>query len=88
MSDEISEAEWLDIFADNLVDILRDARMSQRDLADAIGVTESTISRYIHKQQIPTLKNIIKDVLSKNTKTNFYDLIDNYNKVIYETEED
>ena len=33
-------------------------------------------------------KNIIKDVLSKNTKTNFYDLIDNYNKVIYEIEED
>ena len=79
MSDEISEAEWLDIFADNLVDILRDARMSQRDLADAIGVTESTISRYIHKQQIPTLKNIIN--MSYELNISVSDLIDFGSKV-------
>ena len=49
---------------------------------------ENIIILYGNNELTKYQKNIIKDVLSKNTKTNFYDLIDNYNKVIYETEED
>ncbi len=49
---------------------------------------ENIIILYENNELTKYQKNIIKDVLSKNTKTNFYDLIDNYNKVIYETEED
>ena len=49
---------------------------------------ENIIILYENNELTTYQKNIIKDVLSKNTKTNFYDLIDNYNKVIYETEED
>ena len=30
---------------------------------------------------------IIKDALNRNTKTNFYDLIDNYNKIEYDIED-
>lgn len=55
----MSELEWLDIFGDNLVSLLRDARMTQRELADAAGLSESTISSYIHKTKIPSLKAII-----------------------------
>ena len=49
---------------------------------------ENIIILYENNELTKYQKNIIKDVLSKNTETNFYDLIDNYNKVIYETEED
>lgn len=49
---------------------------------------ENIIILYENNELTKYQKNIIKDVLSKNTKTNFYDLIDNYNKVIYKTEED
>lgn len=55
----MSELDWLDIFAGNLRDMLIDANMSQRELADASGLAESTISSYINKQKIPSLKAII-----------------------------
>ena len=55
----MSEVEWLDIFGDNLVDMLKSANMTQRELADAAGISESNISSYIHKQKIPKLKAII-----------------------------
>ena len=56
----MTEIEWLDIFGDNLRDILAEVGMSQRELANEIGVDESLVSRYIHKQCIPNLKTIIK----------------------------
>lgn len=55
----MSELEWLDIFGDNLVSLLQETRMSQRELADAAGLSEATISYYIHKRKIPSLKAII-----------------------------
>lgn len=55
----MNELEWLDIFGDNLASLLRDARMSQRELADATGLTEATISYYINKRKMPGLKAII-----------------------------
>lgn len=55
----MSEMEWMDIFGDNLVDLLKEARMTQRDLADATGVTEAAISNYINKRRMPTVKALI-----------------------------
>ena len=56
----MTEIEWLDIFGDNLRDMLVEVGMSQRELANEIGVDESLVSKYIHKQCIPNLKTIIK----------------------------
>ena len=55
----MSEVEWLDIFADNLREILEDYRMSQKELADVTGLSEGTISNYINKRQLPGIKAII-----------------------------
>lgn len=55
----MSEQEWLDIFGDNLRDILKERGYSQREFADAIGTTEATISRYINKERMPSIKNLI-----------------------------
>lgn len=55
----MSETEWLDIFSKNLVEMMNNVGMSQRDLAKETSLDESTISRYINKQSIPTVKAII-----------------------------
>lgn len=55
----MSEVEWLDIFGDNLRDILIEQGYTQKDLAESIGVTEATISRYINKERMPTVTNLI-----------------------------
>lgn len=55
----MTEIEWLDIFGDNLRDILLDVGMTQSELADELGINKSLVSRYVNKQYIPNLKTII-----------------------------
>ena len=55
----MSEIEWMNIFGDNLRDILKDYNMSQLELADAAGIAEGSISNYINKRSIPSLRNAI-----------------------------
>lgn len=55
----MSEMEWLDIFGDNLVSMLQENRMTQKELADACGLSEGTISAYIHKKKLPGVKALI-----------------------------
>lgn len=55
----MSEVEWLEEFGENLKGMLKDACMTQKELADATGLSESAISNYIHGKQIPTVRAII-----------------------------
>ena len=55
----MSEVEWIEIFGDNLASLLDDSRMTQRELADETGLSDSTISRYLNKQMAPSFKAII-----------------------------
>ena len=45
----MSQQEWLDIFGDNLLSILEEEGISQKELSRLTGLSESTISRYINK---------------------------------------
>lgn len=55
----MSEVEWMDIFGDNLRDILKEQNMSRRELAQVLGLSEVTISNYINKKQMPTMEVIV-----------------------------
>lgn len=55
----MTEVEWMNIFGDNLKDILNEYNMTQKELAEASNLNEATISRYIKKQRMPTMKAII-----------------------------
>ena len=55
----MTEFEWLDIFSDNLADMLSSSGMSQRELAEEAGLSEATISSSINKRKIPSLRAII-----------------------------
>lgn len=70
----MTESEWLDIFGDNLVDMLTEAGMSQRDLADETGLSEATISYYINKRKMPGIKAIVNIAYALNCSID--DLID------------
>lgn len=70
----MSELEWLDIFADNLRDIMQERRMTQNVLAVESGINQSCISRYLTKKQMPTVKAIVN--LSYALRCDIRDLID------------
>lgn len=55
----MSEVEWMDIFGHNLVSLLDYTYMTQRDLADASGLSESSVTFYIKKKFMPNLKSLI-----------------------------
>ena len=81
MKDTIGQQEWLNIFGDNLASLLEEERMSQRELARLTGLNESTISRYINKLQMPTVRAIIN--ISFALEWQFEDML-NYGAMIEE----
>ena len=57
--DYISEIEFIDIFADNLRDLMIEADLSQVQLAEESGLDRSTINRLLNKRTMPTAKAIM-----------------------------
>lgn len=55
----MTEVEWLDIFSVNLIDMLKEQGYSQEELAYETNLSQGTISKYINKKQMPSLKAII-----------------------------
>lgn len=62
----MSELEWMDIFGDNLRSLLEEQWMSQQELADATGISKSTISRYINKQCMPSVAALVNIAYALN----------------------
>lgn len=62
----MSEVEWIEIFGQNLEEMLVEANMTQRELADDTGLTEATISRYIHGRRMPTVRALVNIAYSLN----------------------
>lgn len=70
----MTELEWLDVFGDNLGSMLYEAKLTQRDVADAAGISEASISSYIHKRKMPSIKAIINIAYALDCSIN--DLVD------------
>lgn len=70
----MTEAEWLDIFGDNLADLLDETNMSQQELAEAADLAKSTISSYINKKKMPSLRAVLN--ISKALDIDVGELID------------
>lgn len=70
----LSEIQWLGMFGDNLRYLLDDYHMTQKDLAEMTGLSEGTISKYINKTQMPTVRAIIN--ISYALDESIDDLID------------
>lgn len=55
----MSEQEWLDIFADNLRDIMRENDYTQRELSRLIGISQGYLSKILNKQALPSIKTLV-----------------------------
>ena len=55
----MTQSEWKDIFANNLVDVLKEKNMTQSQLARETGLSVSRIHDYINKNATPTIYAII-----------------------------
>lgn len=55
----MSEVEWLKIFGDNLLVILDEYLLTQKDLAEMTGLSEGTISAYVNKTKVPGVRAIL-----------------------------
>ena len=72
--------EWLDKFGDYLKNIMVERGHTQESLSREAGLTQGTISKYINKKRIPSLKAIIN--LSYALGCSVDDLIFLNNKII------
>ena len=70
----MSEKEWLDIFSDNLRDMLLDANMSQKELAIDTGLAESSISDYLNGRKLPGIRALVN--IAYVLDCDFNDLMD------------
>lgn len=61
-------------FGRNLADILEEYRMTQKELSEDTGISESTITRYIRGECMPSLKNIINIMIA--LECDFEELVD------------
>lgn len=55
----MTEQEWLDIFAGNLQSLMDEYNYNQSELARAIDVDQSTISRYLRAERMPTPRVLV-----------------------------
>lgn len=53
---KMTEFEYIDIFGDNLIDIMREQDITQRELAKKAKLPQSTISRLLNKKLMPSVK--------------------------------
>ncbi len=55
----MSEVEWLKEFGDRLVWLMNYTWTSQAELSKVLGVSQSTVSRYMRGLQMPDIDTII-----------------------------
>lgn len=70
----MSEVEWLKIFGDNLYEMMKDGYLTQEDIAEMTGYSQSTVSKWIAGTQAPTVFAIIN--ISYALDVDYFDLID------------
>ena len=75
----MSEVEFIDIFGDNLRDLMEERGFSQRELSKESGVSNVTISRYIKKERMPTAKSLV--TLSIALECDLDDLVPTYDYI-------
>lgn len=76
----MAEYEFIEIFGDNLRDALCDANISQNELSRRTGIVKQTISSYMNKKSMPSLRNVIN--ISIVLGCEISDLVPVYEKII------
>ena len=75
----MSEVEFIDIFGDNLRDSMEMFGYNQQQLAEEARIAQSTLSRYLNKQMMPTIPALINLTFALDCEIS--DLIPTYEPV-------
>lgn len=70
----MSENEWLDIFAENLLELMKEKGYNQINLAESTNLSKGTISSYINKRKVPGIRALVNIAYELNIS--FDDLMD------------
>lgn len=70
---DISEEEWRKMFARNLNRKMRNVSMTQDRLADKVGISQVTISKYTNGLATPNSRNLIK--MARALKCSIHELV-------------
>lgn len=70
----MSEVEWLEEFRMNLLRMMDEDRIKQKELAEESYLSEATISKYVNGTQMPSVRAIINLAYALDCSTD--DLID------------
>ncbi len=57
--------------SNNIINLLSEKKLTQKNLAQASGITESAISHYVHGTRIPNNENLIKIAKALETTTEY-----------------
>lgn len=55
----MTNREWLTYFSINLMEMLEEARMTQRELADKAGISEASLCKYVQGHQMPGVRALV-----------------------------
>ena len=58
-------------FAERLAELLKKQGITQKELAERIGVTEATLSRYMHSERIPKSEILSNIATALHTTSDF-----------------
>lgn len=70
----MSEIEWLEEFRMNLLRMMDEDLIKQKELAEVSGLSEGTISKYVNGTQMPSVRAIVNLAYAFGCPTD--DLID------------
>ena len=70
----MTECEWIEIFSNNLTEIIAESGYSQNEVSKMTGIPQPVLSRYVNGRVIPSVVNIIK--LSYALNCDIRELID------------
>ena len=70
----MNEQQWLDIFSENLREMLDYTNMTQKELAFESGLSEASVSAYLNGRKMPGIKALIN--IGYALDCDFNDLID------------
>lgn len=55
----MTEVELMELVGNNIKAVLKESWMTQKELSEETGINETSISRYIQGERMPSLKNLI-----------------------------
>ena len=70
----MTREDWIENFGENLLDILSEKKLKQRDLSEITGIPTSTISDYINGKALPSAVAVLN--ISYALEVDCNDLID------------